>query len=175
MVAAALARAEPLTKRHRISVKLEDMLPVVRVDPHAVAEVVYTLMDNAAKYSSPGRTIRLTAARAEGGMIRIAVEDEGQGIAPELRERVFDKFFRATRDGDAGGHQPAGTGMGLAIAKGIVEAHGGHIWVEGRPGGIGACVAFLLPIGDEDAAADSRQERAPEQGVLAAWEGDKPT
>jgi two-component system sensor histidine kinase KdpD len=108
-------------------------------------------------------------------MIRIAVEDEGQGIAPELRERVFDKFFRATRDGDAGGRQPAGTGMGLAIARGIVEAHGGHIRVEGRPGGVGACVAFLLPIGEEDTGADSRQERMPEQAVLAAGEGDQPT
>lgn len=153
VVAAALARAAPLTREHTVSVELEDELPAVRVDPHAVAEVVYTLVDNAAKYSPPGTTIRLTAARAEGEMIRLAVEDEGQGIAPELRERVFDKFFRATRDGDAGGRQPAGTGMGLAIARGILEAHGGRIRVEGRHAGAGARVVFLLPIGDEEAAA----------------------
>ena len=113
VVAAALARAEPLTRDHPVSVELEDELPAVRVDPHAVAEVVYTLVDNAAKYSPPGTAIRVAAGRAEGEMLRIAVEDEGQGIPADLRERVFDKFFRATRDGDAGGgHSPAGTGWG---------------------------------------------------------------
>ena len=164
VIAAALSRAEPLTRNHRISVELEDELPVVRVDPHAVAEVVYTLLDNAAKYSPPGTTIRVVAGRAEDEMILIAVEDQGQGIAPDMRERVFDKFFRATRDGDTGGgHSPAGTGMGLAIARGIVEAHGGRIRVEGRDGGAGARVVFTLPIGDEETVADRPHETAPEQ------------
>ena len=164
VIAAALSRAEPLTRNHRISVELEDELPVVRVDPHAVAEVVYTLVDNAAKYSPPGTTIRVVAGRAEDEMISIAVEDQGQGIAPDMRERVFDKFFRATRDGDTGGgHSPAGTGMGLAIARGIVEAHGGRIRVEGRDGGAGARVVFTLPIGDEETVADRPHEPAPEQ------------
>jgi two-component system sensor histidine kinase KdpD len=171
VVTAALARAEPLTKRHRISVEIEDELPVVRVDPHAVAEVVYTLVDNAAKYSPTGTTIRVSASRAEGDMVRIAVEDEGQGIPPELRERVFDKFFRATRDGDSGrGGRPAGTGMGLAIARGIVEAHGGLIWVEGVAGGTGARVVLTLPIGDEETAADPPLETTPETAATAAGE-----
>jgi K+-sensing histidine kinase KdpD len=161
VVAAALSRAEPLTKRHRISVEIDDELPVVRVDPHAVAEVVYTLVDNAAKYAPPGTAIRVSAARAEGDMISIAVEDEGQGIPPELRERVFDKFFRATRDGDSGrGGGAGGTGLGLAIARGIVEAHGGLIRAEGRPGGVGTRVVFTLPIGDEEAAVESPREAA---------------
>jgi two-component system sensor histidine kinase KdpD len=169
VVAAALSRAEPLTKDHAVSVELEDELPVVRVDPHAVAEVVYTLIDNAAKYSPPETTIRVVAARAEDEMIRIAVEDEGQGIAPDVRERVFDKFFRATRDGDAGGggHRPAGTGMGLAIARGIVEAHGGRIWVEGREGATGARVVFMLPIGDDETVAEQPRETIPEQAAGA--------
>jgi two-component system sensor histidine kinase KdpD len=167
--AAALARAEPLTRNHRVSVELEDELPVVRVDPHAVAEVVYTLVDNAAKYSPPGTIIRVAAARADDEMIRIAVEDEGQGIHPDVRVRVFDKFFRATRDGDAGGgHNPAGTGMGLAIARGIVEAHGGRIWVEGRAGGAGTRVVFTLPIGDEEAVAERPHETATGQAAEAA-------
>ena len=161
VVAAALARAEPLTRNHRIEVKLEDELPAVRVDPHAVAEVVYTLVDNAAKYAPPGTAIGVSAARATGDMISIAVEDEGRGIPPELRERVFDKFFRATRDGDSGrGGGPAGTGLGLAIARGIVEAHGGRIRAEGRPGGAGTRVVFTLPIGDEEAAVVSPRETA---------------
>ncbi|HEY0169815.1 MAG TPA: ATP-binding protein [Pyrinomonadaceae bacterium] len=154
VVAAALSRAEPLTRNHPVSVEVEDELPAVRVDPRAVAEVVYTLVDNAAKYSPPGTTIRVAASRAEGDRVRVAVEDEGRGIPPDLRERVFDKFFRATRDGDAGGHSPAGTGMGLAIARGIVEAHGGRIRVEGRAGRTGARVVFTLPIGDEEAGGE---------------------
>ena len=175
VVETALSRAEPLTKRHRISVEIEDELPVVRVDPHAVAEVVYTLVDNAAKYSPPGTTIRVTAARAEDEMIRVAVEDEGQGVPPELRERVFDKFFRATRDGDAGSAgRPAGTGMGLAIARGIVEAHGGRIRVEGRAGGAGTRVAFTLPIGEDEADADRPRETLPEQtAAVEAGETDR--
>ncbi len=162
MVAAALSRAEPLTRGHRISVEIEDELPVVRVDPHAVAEVVYTLVDNAAKYSPSGTTIRIAATYAEDEMIRIVVEDDGQGIPADVRERVFDKFFRATRDGDAGSHHPAGTGMGLAIARGIVEAHGGHIWVEGRAGVAGTRVVFTLPIGDEETVTDRPHETVPE-------------
>jgi two-component system sensor histidine kinase KdpD len=83
-------------------------------------------------------------------MILIAVEDEGRGIPAHLRERVFDKFFRATSEGAASLGRPRGLGMGLAIARGIVEAHGGRIWVEGATGGVGARVAFTVPIGDEE-------------------------
>ena len=167
VVSAALSRAASLTKNHMVSVEIEDELPVVRVDPHAVAEVVYTLVDNAAKYSPPGTSIRVEAARAKGEMIRIAVEDEGQGIVPEMRERVFDKFFRATRDGDAGGHQPPGTGMGLAIARGIVEAHGGRVWAESGVGAAGTRVVFTLPIGDEETVDGRPYETVPEQAAGA--------
>jgi K+-sensing histidine kinase KdpD len=148
ITSAALQRAEPITRGHDLEVSIEADLPVVRVDERAVSEVVYTLVDNAAKYSPKGTSIRITAQRYEEGMIKMAVEDRGEGIAIDLRERVFDKFFRATRDGDISTHRPSGTGMGLAIAKGIVEAHKGEIWIES--GTEGARVVFTLPIGDED-------------------------
>jgi two-component system sensor histidine kinase KdpD len=147
IVSTALARAEPLTRQHEIQVQIEKDLPVVRVDERAVSEVVYTLADNAAKYSPPGTRISISA-RVVNAMIVMAVEDEGQGVPVALRERVFDKFFRATRDGDISTHQPSGTGMGLAIAKGIVEAHEGKIWIESSSSGQGARVLFTLPIGD---------------------------
>jgi two-component system sensor histidine kinase KdpD len=152
IVFAALSRAEPMTKQHRVTLEVEKELPGVRVDERAVSEVVYTLIDNAAKYSPRGSTIRITAQRAGDEQIQMAVEDEGRGIPIDLREQVFDKFFRATRDGDVS-QQPTGTGMGLAIAKGIVEAHEGKIWIESGAGGRGTRVVFTLPIGDED---DSR-------------------
>ena len=135
-IVSALLRAEPVTRNHQIELSIEDELPVVRVDERAVSEVVYTLVDNAAKYSPPGSTIRIAARRAGDELIEMAVEDRGQGIPADLRERVFDKFFRATRDGDVKTPAPAGTGMGLAIARGIIEAHHGRIWIEsGRAGG----------------------------------------
>lgn len=150
IISAALQRAEPITRGHNVEVNIESDLPVVRVDERAVSEVIYTLVDNAAKYSPKGTSIRITAQRCEDAMIKMAVEDRGEGIAVELRERVFDKFFRATRDGDISTHRPSGTGMGLAIAKGIVEAHKGQIWIESGSGGKGTRVVFTLPIGDED-------------------------
>ena len=100
IISTALSRAEPITRNHRVELQVEKELPGVRVDERAVSEVVYTLIDNAAKYSPKGSTIRLIARRAGDELIEMAVEDNGPGIPNDLRERVFDKFFRATRDGD---------------------------------------------------------------------------
>jgi len=156
MVEMALARAKQLTDQHRVEVEIETNLPVVLVDARAVSEVIYTLVDNAAKYSTAGTLIHITASRAEEGMVRASVEDSGTGIPVELRERVFDKFFRAIRNGDSSRSRPSGTGMGLAIARGIVEAHNGRIWIESGAGGLGTRVAFTLPIGDEEDNAETK-------------------
>ncbi len=150
IVAMARARAEPLTRGHRLEIELERELPAARVDAGLIVEALYSLIDNAAKYSPAGSRIKISARRAESEMIMIAVEDEGPGIPAELRERVFDKFFRATGEGAASLGRPKGLGMGLAIARGLVEAHGGRIWVESGTGGVGARVAFTTPIGDEE-------------------------
>lgn len=163
IISMALSRAEPFTQGRKVEVENETELPVVRVDERAVSEVIYTLVDNAAKYSRDGTTINISAQRSGDGMITMAIEDQGEGIAVNLRERVFDKFFRATRDGDISTHQPSGTGMGLAIAKGIVEAHGGRIWIESAASGHGTRVLFTLPIGDEE---------IPEQATAAAPVGN---
>lgn len=149
IVAATLERAAPLTREHHIHVRLDEELPTMRVDDRAVAEVVYTLVDNAAKYSPAGTNINVTAICTDEQTVLLSVEDEGPGIPPELRERVFDKFFRALRDGDSGTQQPSGSGMGLAIAKGIVEAHGGRIWIEDGAGRRGSRVVVSLPVGDD--------------------------
>jgi two-component system sensor histidine kinase KdpD len=160
IISTALSRAEPFTQERKVEVEIETELPVVRVDERAVSEVVYTLIDNAAKYSPNGTTIKISAQRSGEGMIMMAVEDQGEGIAVSLRERVFDKFFRATRDGDISTRQPSGTGMGLAIAKGIVEAHGGSIWIESGACDNGTRVVFTLPIGDEE-ITEQANETAP--------------
>jgi K+-sensing histidine kinase KdpD len=158
IVAAALKRAEPRTRNDRIEVWIEDELPAVRVDEHAVAEVVYTLVDNAAKYSPQGATIRVSASPNDGETIRLVIEDNGPGIPAELRERVFDKFYRAMRDGDARSDKSSGSGMGLAIARGIVEAHGGRIWIEDTNDHLGTRVVAILPTGDEE-ESESKHDR----------------
>ena len=157
IISTALTRAKSLIAKHQVQINSEAESPVVRVDANAVSEVVYTLVDNAAKYSPPGSTIRIEAQRGQDGMVVMAVEDEGNGIPEEMRERVFDKFFRATRNGDVNTHQPSGTGLGLAIAKGIVEAHDGKIWIENARNSKGTRVVFTLPIGDEE---DTQAESA---------------
>ena len=160
IISAALARAEPITRGHRVELDVEKELPGVRVDERAVSEVVYTLVDNAAKYSANGSVIRITARRAGDELIQMAVEDEGPGIPRDLREQVFDKFFRATRDGDVRSHQPTGTGMGLAIAKGIVEAHEGTIAIQSGRGGKGTRVVFTLPTGDDEVVEETQHTAA---------------
>ena len=163
IVATVLKRAEPLARNHTVTVEIADEIPAVQVDPRAVAEVIFTLIDNAVKYSSAGTNILVSAEPVDDQMIQIAVENQGQTIPREIRERVFDKFFRATRDGDTGDSvQPKGTGMGLAVAKRIVEAHGGSIWIEDTRDGIGTRVVFTLPIGD----AETLPVQSP--GVVAA-------
>jgi two-component system sensor histidine kinase KdpD len=150
IVAMARARAEALTRDHRLEVEIESEAPAARVDASLLAEVLYSLIDNAAKYSPAGSLIKITARRAGNEMIQVSVEDEGPGISPELRERVFDKFFRATDEGATRLGRKKGLGMGLAIARGIVEAHGGRIRVESGAGGKGTRVVFTAPIGDDE-------------------------
>ena len=145
IIVAAMKRAEPRTRAHRVELWLDEELPAVRVDERAMSEVVYVLVENAAKYSPPASIIRVLAKGGEEGSVQLVVEDQGPGIPVELRERVFDKFFRAMRDGDK---SKSGTGMGLAIAKGIVEAHGGHISIADSGDSNGIRVVVVLPTGD---------------------------
>jgi two-component system sensor histidine kinase KdpD len=141
IIIAALKRAEPRTRGHKIEIAIDDNLPAIKVDERALVEVIYALVDNAAKYSSPGSVIKIFAHPGDDETVHVVVADEGPGIPAELRQRVFDKFFRATSDIDP--VRPAGTGMGLAIAHGIVEAHGGRIWIEaGEEGGARFVVAL---------------------------------
>lgn len=149
IIEAALTRAEPLTEKHRIKVLIEEELPVVRVDARAVTEVIYTVVDNATKYAPVETSIVVKAHRVHDEMVEIAVEDEGPGIPLHLREKVFERFFRADDDG-AMGHSTFGLGMGLAIARGIVEAHDGNIWIEDRTEGHGTRIVFTVPVGDDE-------------------------
>jgi two-component system sensor histidine kinase KdpD len=132
----SLQRAESFTALHKIEVTLDDDLPPLSVDSKAISEVVYNLLDNAVKYSPAGSKIEISAKRT-GDKIVFAVEDEGSGIAEPDREKIFQKFYRATRSAK-------GFGMGLAIVRAIIEAHDGKIWVEN--GRAGSRFMFELPL-----------------------------
>lgn len=155
VVAIALKRAEPRTRAHRMEVWIDD-LPLVNIDEYAVSQAIYTLIDNAAKYSPPESRITIRGWQMNKNSIAISVEDSGPGIRAEVRERVFEKFFRAMRDGDVSERASGGTGLGLAIARGIVEAHHGRIWVEDAENGSGAKFVVELPIASESPAAARR-------------------
>jgi two-component system sensor histidine kinase KdpD len=159
ILAAAIKRAEPRTRSHTIDLKVDRELPSVNVDGPSLVEVLYILLDNAAKYSPAGSTITVSATISKEGEVCLVVEDQGSGISPELRERVFAKFFRAMGEGVE--QKPSGTGMGLAIAQGIVEAHGGRIWNEDRANGRGTRFMVALPLdpgGIENDEQDSERK-----------------
>ena len=140
IITITLERAETLLADHDLIVNLEKELPLIRVDARAIAEVVYNLVENAAKYSSPKTNITITAA-SYGNSVMVAVMDEGRGIPTEMRERVFEKFVRL--DEDAAG----GLGLGLAIARGIVEAQNGTIQIETGDNDKGTKIVLTMPIG----------------------------
>jgi K+-sensing histidine kinase KdpD len=164
IIANALVRAETIKRGHRFEVYVEDDLPHVNVDPSFMVEVIFSIVDNATKYAPPDTAITISATRVSEQMVQFAIEDQGRGIPLEIRDRVFDKFYRSpTTEANEEG-RPTGIGMGLAIAKGIVEAHGGNIRIEDGSFGKGARVAFDVPINDAENplrthSADKAQDR----------------
>ncbi len=148
IVQAALIRAEPLLENYRVKLLLEKDLPLVRVDSRAIAEVIYTLLENISKYVPQDTEIKIGVKRFENEMLEFSVSDEGTGVSEDLRDRIFNKFFRVS-DVKKYENAPHGTGLGLAIAKGIVEAHQGRIYVTENADGKGAKFVFTVPIGDE--------------------------
>lgn len=144
----ALTRAGTVVRRHRVQVALDANVPSLAVDPAAVSEVLYILLDNASKYSPAGTTIRVSASCEDPHHVRVSVADEGPGIPPDLRETVFQKFFRIPgREGlDP---RRAGIGLGLPIARRLVESQAGRIWIDAAESGRGTVAVMTLPVGGE--------------------------
>ena len=139
-VDAALEKAKPALSQHRVEVRIPSDLPPVRMDQGRITEVVTQLLENAAKYSSPQSPIQITA-EVGNRMVMTSVADRGPGIDDFEQSLIFEKFYR----GRGQRLQVQGTGMGLAIAKAIVEAHGGKIGVTSQPGH-GSVFYFTLPL-----------------------------
>ena len=115
---------------------LDDDLPPLAVDPAAIAEVLYILLDNASKYSPAGHDDSRSRRRREDDASRPdVVADEGPGIPPELREQVFQKFFRIPGREAARSAPRRASASGLPIARRLVESQAGRIWIETPPSG----------------------------------------
>jgi len=131
-----------LTERHRLKVIAPPELPPVFVDQMRIGQVLTNLVENAVKHSGEGGEITIEAQLA-GEHINVSVTDRGEGIAPELLGRVFDRFYQAESIVTG---KKSGTGLGLSICRGIIESHGGKIWAESQPGE-GSKFSFSLPVG----------------------------
>jgi two-component system, OmpR family, sensor histidine kinase KdpD len=138
LVEAALSRLEGRLDGRDVEVALPAELPPVYVDEGLITRVFVNLLENAVKYTPPGTRITVSAG-IEGEAVRVAVDDHGPGLPPGPPEQLFAKFERGRSEADVGG-----AGLGLAICKAIIDAHGGHIAASQRPGG-GARFTFTLP------------------------------
>jgi two-component system sensor histidine kinase KdpD len=141
IVGSALERTRKILVQHRVEVELAKDLPMVRVDPVLFEQVLFNLLDNAAKYSRAGTTVRIQSW-GDRESVGLQVLDEGEGIPPEELEQIFDKFYRARKVDRV----RAGTGLGLAISRGFVEAMEGTIWAANRTDRSGAVFTIKLPI-----------------------------
>ncbi len=143
LVHQGIDEASPFIGRHRIAVDVPEDLPSVKVDNTRLITVLVNLLQNAARHSEPGTSIRISAKSA-GQMVQISVDDEGPGIPVEGRQDVFDPFYRGERRSTIDKGKTAGTGLGLAVTRAAVEAHGGQIWVDSSEYG-GARFSFTMP------------------------------
>jgi len=149
----AVAHAQPLAEAKHVSLVLNlNDPPTIDADPRRIGQVLSNLLGNAIKFTPEGGTVTLRA-QCRDGTLTVAVADTGHGIAPEALAHIFDRFWRPKRS------KGEGTGLGLYIVRGVVEAHGGRVWAESSPQG--ATFTFTLPLGprhDTDAVTAPRSD-----------------
>jgi two-component system sensor histidine kinase KdpD len=148
LVGSALNRLDAALNGRPVTIDLPRELPLLYVDPVLLEQVLINILDNASRYTPAGTPIAISA-RAEAKEVTLEIADRGPGISPELRERIFEKFQRGTASG------AGGVGLGLAICRGVVEAHGGRILVANRDGG-GATFTIVLPRGADAPSEEPR-------------------
>jgi two-component system sensor histidine kinase KdpD len=155
IVGAALRRIEPLLGGRPIRVEVDRDLPLLAVDDVLVEQVIFNLIENASKHAPSSEPIEIRA-RTEGEDVVVSVGDRGPGLPAGAGEQVFEKFYRGEES-----RGTVGVGLGLAVCRGIVEAHGGRIRALDRPGG-GALFVFTLPLSAEAPSIEAETPVAAE-------------
>jgi two-component system sensor histidine kinase KdpD len=141
LVEASIKRSSRRLARHKLVLNLPQSLPMVTADPLLAEQAIVNILDNAAKYAPEGSQIRISAV-AESARVLVTIEDEGPGIPANDLPNIFDKFYRAK----ATDRRAAGTGLGLAVARGFVEAFRGTLEAANRKDGHGAVLTVTFPI-----------------------------
>lgn len=139
IVSATRGRMRLLIQAHQFEVHIPDNLPLVEVDFGQIQQVFTNLITNSMKYSPPGSTIRISARRKDVHYLQVQLTNQSLPIPENDLEKIFDKFYRIDPS-----ERVTGSGLGLSICKGIVEAHGGKIWAENTPNGLS--FYFTLPL-----------------------------
>jgi two-component system sensor histidine kinase KdpD len=137
-----LDHLQPILQGRQVSTSIPDDVPPVEIDYLQMDQVMTNLVENAVRYTPPSSPIEISVEAKEGEML-VSVADRGPGIPRADLERIFDKFYRVTGAKRKGSSM--GTGLGLAVCRGLIEAHGGHIWAGNREDG-GAIFQFTLPL-----------------------------
>src|SRR6202165_538168 len=137
-----LGRLQPMLPGRAVHTEIPDDLPPVELDYLQIDQVLTNLLENAIRYTPPGSPIDISVQLCDDSVM-VSVADRGPGVPPSDFERVFDKFYRVLTSDKAA--RITGSGLGLAVCRGLIEAHGGRIWVENRQGG-GALFRFTLPL-----------------------------
>jgi len=150
IIGSALRRATKILVHHKVSLDLAADLPMLELDAVLFEQVLFNLLDNAAKYSPSGTTISIRGSR-DRDRIALQVIDQGNGIPAADLDSVFDKFYRAEK----GDHVRPGTGLGLAISRGFVEAMHGTITAANRSDRTGAVITIRLPVPADANALDT--------------------
>ena len=152
LIEAAVDAAEPAyaSKGVHLETVVSDRLPKLAVDPDRIGEVLGNLLDNALRHTPPGGSVEVRADR-HGDEVALTIADTGEGIAPEHLDRVFERFFRVDTSRTRNG---GGSGIGLAIARALVEAHGGRIRAESDGRGAGARFVVTLPTAHRPSAVE---------------------
>ena len=153
LVHVAVKEARRELARHQVEVQIAPSLPLVRMDFVLTEEALKNLLSNAALHTPAGTAVQVSARLRDGALL-LTVADRGPGIPPESLPRLFDKFYRAP------GASTGGTGLGLSVVKGFVEAQGGKISAVNRAGG-GALFTICLPLGQVVAVAARPADRSP--------------
>jgi two-component system sensor histidine kinase KdpD len=163
VIGTALAAMKTSLAGHRVETDMPASLPLLRYDAVLIERVLCNLLENAAKYTPTDSALRI-AAQPVDDMLRISVSDNGPGLPAGQEEAIFEKFARGEKESDK-----PGVGLGLAICRAIVSAHGGRIWAE-PASATGATFCFTLPLGEPPQVPDESSNAESSTPIMSGNE-----